>query len=178
MSFYKLKIYLNGVKVLDLGSDTNDSLDIVLDRIRSNTNLKESSFYRFDIYEGSITMGTGLYCTSTERLDMSRQNEEFKRCFEKGKKYTIFILEVNDVVTVVTFDEKLIPFFIEGRKEFVEWLYKYRFHIEGMIVNQKTFIARRSVDVAKYDSNSFSEVEEELNQKTNYVFIVKTKLKI
>jgi hypothetical protein len=164
---------LNGVKVLDLGSDTNDSLDIVLDRIRSNTKLKESSFYRFNVYEGSVTMGIGLYCTSTERLDMSRENEEFKRCFEKGKKYTIFMLEVNDTITVVTFDEKLIPFFIEGRKEFVEWLHKYRFRVEGMIVNKKPFI-----DVAKFDSNSFSEVEEELNQKTNYVFIVKTKLKI
>ncbi len=162
-----------GVKILDLGSDTNDSLDIVLDRIRSNTKLKESSFYRFNVYEGSITMGTGLYCTSTERLDMSRENEEFKRCFEKGKKYTIFMLEVNDVVTVVTFDEKLIPFFIEGRKEFVEWLYKYRLHVEGMNVNQKTFI-----DVAKYDSNSFSEVEDALNQKTNYVFIIRKKLQI
>lgn len=160
MSFYTLKIFWNGVKHLDLGSDTNDSLDIILDRITSNLKLKEETFYRFNIYEGAIVVGKGIYCTQTGNLDLSTTSKQFQHCFERGKKYSIFIAEVSDKLTVISINNKLMQLYIEGKQGFIDWIYTYRFNVEQIIVNQTSF-----------SELDLEEIKDALNEKINYVFI-------
>jgi len=162
MKFYRIKVYHNGVKTLSLGNDSNDSLAILLDRIQNQIQLKEDSFYQFNIYEREDNvLGKGILSTRSGHLDLYSENPKFERCFVCGKNYDIFISESIDTIVVVHIKYKIVPLFIEGKQKFLDWLYMYRFHIQKITINNNK----------DFDQVNLVEIQKELNSKVNDVII-------
>lgn len=173
MLFYKIKIYVNGVKSLNLASDQNESLDLVIDRVidsmasasKTGSCLLQDKFYHFNIYDenGSIIYGKGILSPNLRNLDLEFTHKTFERCFVCGKKYVIILSEVYEPMMTISINDKMTPMYISGKNKFVDWIYTYRFHIESLQINTKSF--------PKFD---LDEINESLDQKVNAVYI-KTK---
>lgn len=161
MKFYKVKVYFNGVKVLNLGNDTNDSLSIILDRIQNGIKLKEETFYQFNIYEGDDNIAAkGILSTRSGHLHLEDVNKFFERCFICDKNYNIFISESTDIIIVINIKYKIVPIFMEGKQKFIDWIYMYRLHIDKFMINEREF---EDLDLA--------EIKNSLNAKVNNVII-------
>lgn len=163
MAYYRINVYLNGVKKLELADHLNESLASILDKLKTNLQLDEDIFYRSYAYCSDDFILQGILNTKIDNLDIEFQSKMFEGCFEKGKKYKIFLSQITDCVSVILINDRIVPMYIEGIQKLIDWIYTFRLHIDKIYVNEKSIS-----DV------NLVQVKNALNDKLNYVYL-KTK---